>query len=281
MALVDEQIEFAVKHPWPPGWPRDMITRFLGGLIASPAQIFDSLEQGKRLCLAVMADQISNPGRNATLEFLGLSPEGDRKAMLAKVLAWAPAHVPPSLAGFTVPLPEEWAEELCARYDLQPYYRTFGMLHDSPGTTPPPQPGLCSIVTDRDEEELYGVLKRSFAENLDTNIVPFEEWQAARRAPSRSKTWGVWKDKELVSFLNLQVPKAIAFAEIRTVGTLAEHRGKGYAKALIQRALGYVAQLEIPRCALTVAAHNDGALSLYTKLGFKEVERQSNFVWRR
>lgn len=269
---LEERLAFSQNHPWGNRWPEEMVRHFLTQLTSHRSNILEHKD-----ALAVVIDKVTNPGNHVALEILGL--RAGREEALSEIVERAKVLVPQTRAGFELGLPADF--EPPAAWGLEKCYETFGMLNEAPGNAEPPPPGLCTIVTDRDEEELYAVLKTTFATNPDTHIPDFESWQAMRRLPSRSKTWGIWQNKQLVAFLNLNVPREIALAEVRTLGVLAEHRGKGYARALIQRALAFVSQLEIPRCALTVAVENESALSLYRSLGFQPVEHHRVYRWRR
>lgn len=238
MRTHDDLVTFSVQHPWGPGWPPGMV-RHLLQLISSESLILDIVENGQQLAAAVLVDRVKNPGNHASVEVLGMRSDANPEATLSRLLAMARERLPAGFTGFEVTLPDSLGdrEALIEAEGLVPYYETFGMIHESPSTAGLPPPGLCTIVTDRDEEELYRVLEKCLAENVDANIPEFATWQAARRAPSRSKTWGIWKDKNLVAFCNLFVPNGIAVAEIRTLGVLPEHRGQGFAQALIRRSL--------------------------------------------
>ncbi|MDL4842057.1 GNAT family N-acetyltransferase [Aquibacillus rhizosphaerae] len=79
------------------------------------------------------------------------------------------------------------------------------------------------------------------------------------------------KDNELVGYLiviggNAQRNKHSAYI---VIGILKGYRGKGIGKQLINKLDQWAANQNVSRLELTVVTKNEGALSLYKKLGFE------------
>lgn len=94
-----------------------------------------------------------------------------------------------------------------------------------------------------------------------------------RRAQTRF--FGVEIDSEIVSWTDLYVAQRVA--QIEDVATLAEHRGKGYATAVVLHAVEQGRQAGADLVFL-VADGEDWPKSLYERLGFDEVGRLYKFV---
>jgi ribosomal protein S18 acetylase RimI-like enzyme len=59
-------------------------------------------------------------------------------------------------------------------------------------------------------------------------------------------------------------------------GTVKEHRGKGLATKIFEHSLPFLNERNLKQYLLEVLQHNTGAVSVYTKLGFK-VTREFNY----
>jgi ribosomal protein S18 acetylase RimI-like enzyme len=57
---------------------------------------------------------------------------------------------------------------------------------------------------------------------------------------------------------------------VQNLGVAPEHRGRGLGVRLLHAALEGFRQHRLPRASLEVTAHNDGALRLYERLGFRK-----------
>jgi ribosomal protein S18 acetylase RimI-like enzyme len=94
----------------------------------------------------------------------------------------------------------------------------------------------------------------------------------AERAATRF--FGVSVDGEIVSWADLYVAQGIG--QIEDVATKEEHRGKGYATAVVLRA-AQEAREEGADLVFLVADHDDWPKELYGKLGFDTVGRLTKF----
>lgn len=70
---------------------------------------------------------------------------------------------------------------------------------------------------------------------------------------------------------------ALDEAEITNVATTAEHRGKGYAKAVMCELFRIAHQRGCLSMSLEVRESNSAAISLYEGLGFENLGRRPNF----
>ena len=89
-----------------------------------------------------------------------------------------------------------------------------------------------------------------------------------------ARFFGVLVDDEIVSYADLYVDGADA--QVEDVGTLPEHRGKGYATAVILKAIEQ-ARASGANFVFLVADAEDWPKELYRKLGFDELGHYTKF----
>jgi ribosomal protein S18 acetylase RimI-like enzyme len=83
------------------------------------------------------------------------------------------------------------------------------------------------------------------------------------------------KDKQNIGKVHLQVSDAVG--GIYGLGILPEHRGKGFGRAILLRAIEKLKEANINNIMLQVAAENATALRLYKSTGFKETSTMDYF----
>lgn len=71
--------------------------------------------------------------------------------------------------------------------------------------------------------------------------------------------------------------RAVDEGDITNVATHPDHRGRGYAKAVLSALLAEAKAVGLVRLFLEVRASNAPALALYRSLGFRECGRRKNF----
>jgi ribosomal protein S18 acetylase RimI-like enzyme len=92
---------------------------------------------------------------------------------------------------------------------------------------------------------------------------------------AETRFYGVEVDGEVVSWTDLYMAQGIG--QIEDVATLAEHRGNGYATAVVQRAVEDARRDGVDLIFL-VADDEDWPKQLYRRLGFDTVGRQYKFM---
>lgn len=273
-----EIIDFSQTHPPHPSLDAGNVRRYITLLTSSAQNVLDLHTHEVRIAVAVVLDKIDNPGNNATLEILGVDKNVDLRAVYAAFLSEAcklPLH---GKSGLEVTLPQSaaWAEKFANENSLEPYYRSVEMINPKLRAEPSERADILT-ASERDDEDIYEVLCQSFSQNPETSIPPFADWKTSRSTSSR--TWLIREHGQLVAFLTLIRPENET-PEIRTVGVLADHRGRGLAKSLIQTALQFLQDSGAENCALTVAVNNESALKLYQNLGFQIVDQYQTFRFR-
>lgn len=91
----------------------------------------------------------------------------------------------------------------------------------------------------------------------------------------------VWVEKgEIIGNLSL-VPYQLArekFYMIANVAVHPEYQRRGIGRALVRRALGFLAGKELDGIWLQVEADNQGAVDLYLQEGFQEISRRTTWI---
>ncbi len=257
-------IQFSLNNPWHPSWPEDVLRRFLTDLVSGPEMVLDLQIDAQRVAVAALLDKVQSKGNFANLEILGLKGEDN----LDQILEWAKKNVPGHRSGFILGFSDTFKshEGFASKHKLSPYYNMYGMLNSHPAGQCLKNDFAFVIPKEADYPEIYSVLCESFKDNLDTSIPTYEDWRKRK-----SKMWIVRREGGIVGFVTL------VSDEISTVGVLQAWRGKGLAAGLIRHALAHVGKT----CKLSVAVHNQQALGLYRRLGFREVERSFVYNWKK
>jgi ribosomal protein S18 acetylase RimI-like enzyme len=135
-----------------------------------------------------------------------------------------------------------------------------------------------SIVTEVDHEDLRPARRREIlAQPWAWPELAEQLLDAKRLLAERAETkfFGVEIEGEIVSWTDLYVAEGMA--QVEDVATLEEHRGKGYATAVVLRAIeeGRKAGADL---VFLVADGEDWPKFLYGRLGFDEVGRLYKFA---
>ena len=87
-----------------------------------------------------------------------------------------------------------------------------------------------------------------------------------------AKTIGLFDDQKIVGIVVLmfnQRSKMKHFATIYSMYIKDEYQGKGYSKMLLEHAFLEAIENDVEKLRLSVVHSNEGAISLYNKIGFK------------
>lgn len=128
------------------------------------------------------------------------------------------------------------------------------------------------IVTDigRSEREIDGMLEVEMA------CFGGEAWtRGCYKGVANIITKGVYEGKKLIAYAMLNV--ACDQADLATIGVLPEHRGLGYAGALMDALIGEAKNRGVRQIILEVSKGNKNAICFYQKLGFTTVGERKNY----
>ena len=274
---IEELIEFSTKRPWQPQYPAQLVRRFLTDLISSSQMISDIHDTKGRVATAVLLDKVNNPANDACLEILGMRTGAEVEDLIFRFVEFAKERTPLHRSGFQVGIRAEFVKaiEVLVRQGLKNYYDTYKMRRiDLTGLRSHVIPEIEKAqAVDRDQ--VYRVLRESFAQNPDTSIPDIESWGFLQSAKSHVYIWR--KQGKIVAYADLVEGEVSDECEIRTIGVLPQYRGEGIGQALLNYCLSETLRLGFKSCQLTVAVTNQNALELYLRSGFIAVEKYHCF----
>jgi mycothiol synthase len=143
-------------------------------------------------------------------------------------------------------------------------------------TAPPAEPVVPDgLVLDelRDDEYrvFYEALNEAFAEHWEWHPKPFEAWLERRQGQHRDEHGPVWfvvRDGDELAAVTRNDASVAGGGYVGAIGVRPAWRGKGLAKALLQRTFGEFWRRGTTRVTLDVDAQNaTGAVALYERVG--------------
>jgi ribosomal protein S18 acetylase RimI-like enzyme len=143
-------------------------------------------------------------------------------------------------------------------------------------TEAPSEPVLADgLVVDelRDDEYevFYEALNESFAEHWEWHPTPFDEWLELRRGQHRDEHGPVWfvvRDGDELAGVTRNDASVAGGGYVGAIGVRPAWRGKGVAKALLQRTFAEFWRRGTTRVTLDVDSQNaTGAVALYERVG--------------
>ena len=129
-----------------------------------------------------------------------------------------------------------------------------------------------------DFSELYEAFRQAFAD-YEIQLDSLElETMLKRRGFTPDLSFGAFEDRKLVAFTfnGIGSFRGIGTAYDTGTGTLPEFRGKGLAGKIFEASIPFLREAGVEQYLLEVLQHNEKAVSLYRKLGFR-VTREFNY----
>jgi len=142
----------------------------------------------------------------------------------------------------------------------------------------PTRTATADLVRPLDPEALREARRRLTAGYPWSTPELMDQLHEARRLLAErvdARFYGIVVDGEVVAYTDLYLEPPVA--QIEDVGTLEEHRGKGYASALVLHAAN-TARREGAELVFLVADAEDWPQQLYRKLGFEPAGRYLKFI---
>lgn len=99
----------------------------------------------------------------------------------------------------------------------------------------------------------------------------FNRWIADSYSKDNTLTYILKKDKWIIGYMSLQFQPKKDFIHLFHLFIDRSFRRKGYSKLLIQEAISFAEENNIPAITLFVNPNNQFAINLYESFGFKEV----------
>lgn len=99
----------------------------------------------------------------------------------------------------------------------------------------------------------------------------FNRWIADSYSKENTLTYILKKDKWIIGYMSLQFQPKKDFVHLFHIFIDRSFRGKGFSKLLIQKAISYSKENNIPAIMLFVNPNNQSAIKLYKLFEFTEV----------
>lgn len=120
--------------------------------------------------------------------------------------------------------------------------------------------------------------------SLDKELFPYSPWSAAQYKEefagiprTRYFVVALDQDRAIVGYAGVCVPSAGVEADILTLGVVAEHRGKGIARALMQLITEWARSRKASAMMLEVKTDNLEAIGLYEDLGYSTISTRKDY----
>ena len=172
------------------------------------------------------------------------------------------------------PEPDAAARALFEAHGYREVRRFYEMAIEL--TEEPTEPVLpAGLVVDelRDDEykAFYEALNESFAEHWEWHPMPFAEWLELRQGQHRDERGPVWfvaRDGDQLAAVTRNDADVAGGGYVGAIGVRPAWRGKGLAKALLQRTFADFWRRGTTRVTLDVDSQNaTGAVALYERVG--------------
>lgn len=130
----------------------------------------------------------------------------------------------------------------------------------------------------KDVRILKACLEHWFQNPKDLNLTApqmkypfnFNKWVADSYAKGNTRSFILKENDWIVGYMSLQLQPKNDFIHLFHVFVDREHRGKGYSKLLIKKAITYAQKADIPAITLFVLPSNEIAVNLYKSYGFED-----------
>jgi ribosomal protein S18 acetylase RimI-like enzyme len=117
----------------------------------------------------------------------------------------------------------------------------------------------------------YDALNEAFVEHWEWHPKPFEQWLELRQGQHRDEQGPIWfvvRDGDELAAVTRNDPSVAGGGYVGAIGVRPAWRGKGLAKALLQRTFAEFWRRGTTRVTLDVDSQNEtGAVRLYERVG--------------
>jgi len=155
--------------------------------------------------------------------------------------------------------------------EVRRFYEMAIELSEEPSVPALPDGLLLDELRDDEYEAFYGALNEAFAEHWEWHPKPFEEWLERRQGQHRDEDGPIWfvvRDGDELAAVTRNDLSLNGGGYVGAIGVRSAWRGKGLAKALLQRTFAEFWRRGTTRVTLDVDAQNTtGAVALYERVG--------------
>jgi ribosomal protein S18 acetylase RimI-like enzyme len=204
---------------------------------------------------------VAAKGRGLGTEILERGEEFARAEGMKKILTGAPEPDGEARALF----------ESRGYREVRRFYEMAIELTDEPAAPAIPDGFALDELHDDEYEAFYEALNEAFAEHWEWHPQPFEEWLERRQGQHRDEHGPIWfvarEGDQLAAVIRNDLNLA-GGGYVGAIGVRPARRGKGLAKALLQRTFAEFWRRGTTRVTLDVDSQNEtGAVRLYEQVG--------------
>jgi mycothiol synthase len=154
--------------------------------------------------------------------------------------------------------------------------RFYGMaieLTEAPAEPVVPAGLVVDALREDEYEAFYSALNEAFAEHWEWHPEPFDDWLERRQGQHRDEHGPIWfvvRDGEELAAVTRNDPSIAGAGYVGAIGVRPAWRGRGLAKALLQRTFAEFWRRGTTRVTLDVDSQNaTGAVALYERVGMR------------
>jgi ribosomal protein S18 acetylase RimI-like enzyme len=155
--------------------------------------------------------------------------------------------------------------------EVRRFYEMAIELTEEPSVPVLPDGLVLDELRDDEYEAFYEALNEAFAEHWEWHPKPYEEWLERRQGQHRDEHGPIWfvvRDGDELAAVTRNDLSLAGGGYVGAIGVRPAWRGKGLAKALLQRTFAEFWRRGTTRVTLDVDAQNPtGAVALYERVG--------------
>jgi mycothiol synthase len=155
--------------------------------------------------------------------------------------------------------------------EVRRFYEMAIELTEAPSAPDVPAGLVVDELRDGEYEAFYEALNEAFAEHWEWHPQPFEEWLERRQGQHRDEHGPIWfvvRDGDELAAVTRNDLSVAGGGYVGAIGVRPAWRGKGLAKALLQRTFAEFWRRGTTRVTLDVDSQNaTGAVRLYERVG--------------
>jgi mycothiol synthase len=158
-------------------------------------------------------------------------------------------------------------------HEVRRFYEMAIELTEEPSEPVLPAGLVVDELRNDEYEAFYAVLNEAFAEHWEWHPTPYEEWLELRQGQHRDEDGPIWfvvRDGDELAAVTRNDLSVAGGGYVGAIGVRPAWRGRGLAKALLQRTFAEIWRRGTTRVTLDVDSQNaTGAVALYERVGMR------------
>ena len=158
-------------------------------------------------------------------------------------------------------------------HETRRFYEMAIELTEEPSVSELPDGLVVDKMRDDEYRAFYDATNEAFAEHWEWHPQPFEEWLERRQGQHRDENGPIWfvvRDGDELAAVTRNDLSIAGGGYVGAIGVRPAWRGKGLAKALLQRTFAEFWRRGTTRVTLDVDSQNEtGAVALYERVGMR------------